>query len=563
MPGSLLAAASPPDAMLLLLAALSLAPQGPMSAAHVNDPTSPGVVGDSLLSLDEAIRLVNGTLAFSALSVAEQAQVAGMPPMLDAIVIDSAMTPVLTLQAPLTEIHGPPGVHHHVEITGHAMPGMPKPTIVGGSHARLFALRTYNASLHGLRLVGGQIGVDARMPHPMAPSSHMAEVMHCEFDGQSVAGVRVHGTGTDESMVMLEHCEFTNMPVAFHIDDATTGGMVMVEGEHVHMDGVAVGCHVDEAGVGPQMSMFNLFRSGFHNGQTLARKVRATGSTQPFMFRIVHCEAHCTGNVLDVQGNATGLTMVHHHHSDFVAGPGSHAFRVHPRTAQFDVHGSEMVFDGDVTVAGNLTSPRFWQQNNRYRNGLITIDVDGALPNLLWNQYTNCSIVVPSLARSPVVLRSSELIATPVHGGSFLAPITLTGCLRAGGALSGFASEQQPAPSAFLGTTDVFPATPLVGTGLTLTTDLPFGIGLVWDIADSYARPTTTAEPVRFYGDPSTVVILPAFVLFQSSITVPIPNVPSLAGLEFYAQGISLPLLGQPYAPPFHLPRGQLVRLRA
>ena len=57
----------------LLLSAMAV-PQGP-TVATVNDPNSPGTVGDQLLSLDEAIQLANGTLAASALSPAEQAQV--------------------------------------------------------------------------------------------------------------------------------------------------------------------------------------------------------------------------------------------------------------------------------------------------------------------------------------------------------------------------------------------------------------------------------------------------------------------------------------------------------
>ncbi len=548
--------------MLSFLAVVFLLPQGPAATASVDDPLSHGAVGDSKLSLDEAIRLLNGTLPMSSLSPAEQARVTGTPPMLDAITIDAAITPTITLQGPLSDVLGPPGVHHHAEIVGLAMAGSPRPVIAGGGHPRVFTLRTYNIGLHDLRIVGGQVGVDARMPHPMSPSAHMAEVMHCEFDGQTVAGVRAHGTGSDESMVMLEHCEFTNMPLAFRIDDATAGGMVMIEAERVHFDGVAVGCHVDESGAGANMSMFNLFRSEFHNGQTLARKVRTAGSTNQFMFRIVHCHAECSGDVLDVQGNAVGLTMVHHHHSDFVAGPGQRAFYVHPRTAQFDVHGSEMVFDGDVVITGNLTSPRFWQQNNRYQNGTVTIDVDGALPNLLWNRFANCSLVVPASARSPVVVRSCELANTPVSSASFLAPVTLQGCFRTASSFTGFASEQVPAPNAFLGSTTIGPATPSVGTNLVLTADLPFGIGLVWAIANSEARPVTTQEPVRFYGDPASAVFLPVQVVFQSTLTVPIPNVPSLAGLEFYGQGIAIPLLGQSHVPPYHLPRGNLILLQ-
>jgi hypothetical protein len=149
-----------------------------------------------------------------------------------------------------------------------------------------------------------------------------------------------------------------------------------------------------------------------------------------------------------------------------------------------------------------------------------------------------------------------------VQGASFLAPITLQGCWRSGGTLTGFAGEQQPAPSRFLGSTTVGPTQPRIGTSVQLATDLPFGVGLVWDFALAYARPTTTMEPVRFYGDPATVVVLPALVLFQSQMTVPIPNAAALAGLEFYVQGIALPMLAQPWVPAYHLPRGELLWLQ-
>ena len=548
--------------MLLTLLVPFLAPQGPALTATVTDPQSHGTVGDSLLSLDEAIRFAKGALTTANLSAAEQACITGPGGNIEVITIDGAMTPTITVQNTLSDVAGVPGIHQHVAIMGMPTPSGALPVIQGGSVPVLFDFRSYGASLHDLRVVGGQIAVDARMPHPTGPVEHMAEVMGCVFDGQTTAALYVHGAGTDESMVMVEDSEFTNMPLAFWIDDTTTGGMVMIEGEHVHMDGVQLGCRVSAGGQGANMSMFSLFRSTFVNGQTLAEQRRPLGSTQQFMFRIVHSDVQCTDDVLDIEGNATALTMVHHHHSDFTAGTGHRAFWAWPRTAQFDIHGSEMEFTGDVSITGNLASPRIWQQNCRYHGGTVTLDVDGALPNLLWNHYENCTLSVPSTARSPVAVRSSQLVNTNVAGQSFLAPITLQGCWRSSGALSGFASEANAAPAAFLGTTTVTPAEPRVGTSVTLATDLPFGIGLVWDIALAIPRPTTTLEPVRFYGDPATAILLPGMVLFQSSTVIPIPNTAALAGLEFYAQGIALPLLGQSYAPAYHLPRGQLLLLQ-
>jgi hypothetical protein len=532
----------------------ALCPQGPTLTAFVDDARSHGAVGDQWLSLDEAIRVCNGTLSLASLSAAEQARFTGSGTMLTRIVLDHALTPVVTLEAPLTPVMGAMGSMAMLDLVSNSMHGMPVPTLVGGAHAHVLSLRTHHVHVHGLAFDGGQVAIDAKMPAMAMPHAMMGMVKHCTFEHQTTAAVQLRGTGTDETMLMVHECEFEHLPVAFLLDDQTNGGMLMSENEHVHLHHVALGCRIVENGVGGNMTMWSLFRSEFEHGTTLAEVRRTPTSAQQCMLRIVHSNAHCSGDVLDVQGNTAGLTMVHHHHGDFVAGAGHKAFWVHPRTAKFDIHGSEMVLDGDVLVQQSLTSPRMWQQNNIYKNGTVTFDCDGALPNLYWNIYDNCSIHVPATARSPVNLRQCELRGTSAHGASFLAPIALTSCHRSGGAVTGFASEVQPQANAFLGRTSLAPSQPQAGGTLSLSCDLPFGIALVWDIAVPYARPTTTAEPVRLYADPATVIVLAAVLLHQSTMTVPIPNDPSLVGQSFYAQGIAVPLYS--FGPAFHLPRG-------
>src|SRR5436190_631376 len=63
-----------------------VAPEGRAASAGskgatllVNDTDAVGMVGDNKLSLDEAIRLANGSLRQSQLSQAERQQVRGMP----------------------------------------------------------------------------------------------------------------------------------------------------------------------------------------------------------------------------------------------------------------------------------------------------------------------------------------------------------------------------------------------------------------------------------------------------------------------------------------------------
>lgn len=547
-----------PPMLLSTFVLLTALATGPGAVANVNDPLSHGTLGDGLLSLDEAIQVANGTLAIANLSAAEQARIVGTGAV-QCITIDAAITPTVTLQSQLTDIIGPGPAVGRLVLQGLDDNGQ-WPMIDGGTQPVVLSLTRHLLDVNRLQFQGGDVAIDAKMPAMTGTNMVMAVVADCQFDNQVVAGVQMRGTGTDETMLMVRDSSFTNMPLGFRLDDQTSDGRLMSENDRITMNGVTLGCSVFEGGFG-NATMWMLWRSRFENGETLAKSTRSPASTQLMMFRIVHSDAYCSGDVVDCTGTANGPTMIHHHHGDWVAGLGRKALFTHPRTAQFDIHGSEMRFEGDVWLSGNTSSPRLWHQNNHYKDCTITFDTDGALPNLLWNRYENCTIDVTAPARSPVVIRKSQLINTSVDSQSFLAPVNVAGCFRQGGAMTGFQSETGPASATFLGTTEVTPSEPQVGTALQLNTDLPFGIALVWDIAVSYARPGTSTEPVRLYGDPATAIVLPAVVLFQSSLSVPIPNNATLAGLEFYAQGIAVPL-NNTWAPAFHLPRGSRVLLK-
>jgi hypothetical protein len=539
-----------------VFAAIAALGQGPSVSASVDDPNSHGTLGDNLLSLDEAIQVANGTLLISQLSAAEQARISGSG-LVTVILVDAATTPTITLQAPLTAITGPAGAVDPVTITGTAAGGA-LPVLAGNTQATILNIQTHLTVISGFRLENGAVAVDAIMP--AASMMAKARVGNCEFDGQSSAAVQVRGVGSDNTNLMVHDSSIRNTPLGFRLDDQATSGIMISENERITMDGVTLGCEVNEAGAG-MMTMWQFWRSTFVNGETLARTTRSPTSDKLMMLRIVHSDAICTGDVIDMTGTAAGTSMLHHHHGDWTAGPGKRAIWTHPRTAQFDIHGSEMEFHGDVELAAGSTSPRIWQQNNYYQNCAITFDIDGALPNLIWNRYDNCTIDVPSLARSPVKIRDSQLSNTSISSQSFLAPIDLEGCYRSGGSMTGFATETAVAPAEFLGTTTITPEEPQLGSTLQISADLPSGISLIWDFADSFARPVTSTEPVRFYGDPATAAILPVVVINQSTILLTIPTNTALVGLEFYVQGISVPWMPMPYAPAFHLPRGSLVRL--
>ncbi|MEQ1632366.1 MAG: hypothetical protein ABL997_08335, partial [Planctomycetota bacterium] len=366
---------------LSLAAALAalLVPSSPAAlglTANVTDTMSHGVLGDSLLSLDEAIRLCNGTLTVAQLSPQEAANVAGAGAVVDHVVIDPMVTLTIQLEAPLTPITGQGLGPVHVEgivIAGHGH-GVTT-MLLGGAHAHVLALHTNEVTVSGLHLNGGQVGFDVRTAQGGYAEALMARIDECDMHAQTTASVRLTGVGLDHSTVMLHHCVFHNSARAILVDDQSNGGFVVVHGMHCHFDGVALGCEVTESGSGGAMSMVMFDRSEFDLGANFLRTRRIGTGDQQLMIRLLYCEVASSGDAVDVQGNGNGLTMIHHHHSTIAVSPGQKALVVGPKTAQFDIHGSEVEFTGDVVLRANLFTQRVWQQNNTYHNGVLTFDV--------------------------------------------------------------------------------------------------------------------------------------------------------------------------------------------
>jgi len=543
----------------LLATALTVPVPHPLAMvfAHVNDTRSHGVVGDGLLSLDEAIRLANGTLMPMQLSAAERARIQGMGSMVDGIRVDAMTTPVITLEAELTALTGM-GMGM-VVVEGMPDPMGMRPVLAGGTFPKVLALRGHDMEVMGFEFRVGQVGLDANMM--MGTMAMAPMVRDCLFDGQTVACIKAHSMGSEMTHLMVEETSFRNAPRGILIEDNANGGMVEVDGEWNEWDGVQVAVDIVENGRS-NMSMAMFWRCTMRNGAQFFRVRRGATSNSQLMLRMVHCDFVTSGDTVDVQGVNGGLTIVHHHHSRFTAGAGRKALWCHPRTGEFDVHGSEMEFRGDVSIAANLFTQRIWMQNNVHMGGTFTLDTGGSLPNLLWNRFEGTQVVVPPTATTQVRLRSCEFWNAAVNGQALAAPVTMEGCYSNGTSMAGQVTVQNAAAAPFLGRTTVTPSNPQVGSVLTLACDMPFGVGLVWDFAIAMPRPVTTREPVRIYGDVATAVVLPGYSVFQSTTNVPIPANPNLIGLEFHVQGVQVPIVAGSAAPAYYLPTGGLVRLR-
>ncbi len=544
-------------AFVLAAVSMTASPQAgsvTSQTAHVDDARSHGAVGDAFLSLDEAIQLCNGTLTLAQLSASEAAKVTGIGAIIDTIELDPLRTPMITLEGSLAAITGQTGsfvrVHGVVVGAGHTATRV---VVDGGPFGNVFSLRTHRCEVAGLHITSGQVAFDVETTQGGIIEAFMARIEDCDMHGQTTAAVVLSASGNARSSVLLHHCEFHNLQRAIFIDDHGAGGFAMLHAMHCHFDQVITGCEAAVSSSGGAMSMAMFDRSEFKQGQDFLRVQRASTGNQQFMVRLLHCDISASGDAVDVQGNALGMTMVHHHHSTLAAGFGQKALAVGPKSALFDVHGSEVEFVGDVLVRSNIFTQRVWQQNNVYRNGVVTFDCDGSLPNVAQNHYVNCQLLVPSTARSALRLRSCELLNSSVAAQSLLAPVSMQDCWRSGATTSGFVSEAQPAVGRFLSQASVSPTHVDLGATFDLGSDAPQGVFLFWVMALAVEQPNTTEEPFRFYGEPLGAETI--WLTFgQANVTMTMPNDPAFLAYEFYFAAATWSQL--PYGPEVTLPRG-------
>ena len=206
------------------------------------------------------------------------------------------------------------------------------------------------------------------------------------------------------------------------------------------------------------------------------------------------------------------------------------------------------------------SSPRIFQRNSLYRDGTVVLNT-GRIPTLDWNRYANVSLVADMANQDPVILTTSEFHDSSIVGESPSAPIILDNCYLENTAKVGNVQENNAAPSPWIGLTTVPDPRPKLGGVLRLETELPLGIGAVWHIGLAQRRPVVTGFPYVFYIRLNTLIPLPPILDQHKTLELQIPTLRSLVGLEFHAQAVTVPLLGQTHVPPLHLPIGSLIRV--
>lgn len=544
---------------VVLVAALAGPALAQTAVATVNDPKSHGTLGDAKLSLEEAIRYANDDLFVNQLSAAERAQITGTGPLAEArigvptITLERLLTPIVTVS------------HSHVHFHMMSAPALALPAVIDGTGFDVvLTIRTNHAELHGLVIQGGKVGVDGDSSLHYHPGEKIT-LHDVEFMGQTEAGLRLRVPGNPPGQqvpVLLEHVHFMDLPIAIDLIDAGSFGSMALVAEHLEIVNCKVGIQATVTAMGG-ISTAEFFRSNILGAENavVVRRPNAASDGQWFM-RFVHGVVTATRNGIDVQGS-NGETVIHHHHLLLRggAGPTDHALITWPRTARFDVHGSENVVDGNVTILANRSSRRIWQQNTRYTNGTFTLDNEGTAPELQWNVFESVPLVIPATSRTPFTVKACEFVRSPIAGNSTLGALTLDGCYLGSSPLSGSVTNNNQAPGRWLGRSRVVPAHVNLGQPVYLSLDLQPGIAAVWLLGDSMARPQTTNYPFRYYLDLNAMLVLPGVYTLMDTVTLMVPNVASLRGAEFYAQPVTVPTAGQSYVPAFLLPPGGVFQI--
>lgn len=529
------------------LLASAVASQAPTAA--VNDPVSPGTLGDSLLSLDEAIRVVNGMLPVSGLSAGEAARLRGSGVPTD-IEIDAAVTPTITLAQAPPALHGP-GM---VDVALRGVGG--RPVLDAGTLPHALDLRSTHVTVANLAIRGGVSGIlgDGGM-HAMM-GRHMM-LMGLDISGQTRSGVQLSAQGMmGMTMVMLRDSVLHDLATGIEIDDHSNGGAVMLDAEHVTFDNVQRGVDLFSDATG-SMTMCRMWRCKMTSGVQLAQVRRGATSDQRIMLMIVAGKFTCSGDMIDALGTAVVETAIHAHESVFRPGPGRKAFVCGPQNARIDFHISENEVHGDVMVAEGRLNRRLWAWNNLFQDGVFSVSNEGAPTSLRWNRFERCTIRALPTNQAQMIHSSSEFVGCSIDGQSFLGDVFLENCYLSNTTRSGSVTNSSPAPSPWLAKTSASTDTPSLGGHVDLTLDLPPGMLGVWQLGLSDPNVVLTQEPFRSYARQSgPLLLLPGIFAMRTTLRVPVPSDPSLAGIGIYCMPITGPFQGQRHVPLYHLPPG-------
>jgi hypothetical protein len=509
--------------------------------AFVNDPLSHGAVGDGLLSLDEAIRLHNGTLPLASLSAAELAQLSLIPGTgsttdVTWIDIDGGDTPVITIQQDLSPVIDTPfgllirgfGDRPVLDFSG--------PNLTRGLWAPSNAL-----TLENLVFQGGVYGVDNVQTDATGQPGLACE--RVAFRGQAQFAVRVTGQGSGGvSRLVVADCTFANVPAAVVDDQGPSGRTTICE----IVRSEASGCgNFFEAIAGPLgNARYSFDRVAAAASARGIRLLRLPGpGRQTFVeATFVRLEAPVAFDWACTPSAQTWavLAMLH------CTGPGGLAGGLALRLGQPGdaAFGSllEATVRGDAVIGCGAGVQPFVVRNLRAADGFVALSTAPAQPlQVSESRFRNASVT--TLGTGPVHVASSSFEGGSLAGQPGAAFVVTTSFVAAAGA---HVQSTSPMPQPHLGSMSMPSADVPLGTAATFAADLPPGLVALFALGFPASPPPTLPPvslpaPFHVYLDLGAYVVLPGVYTGQQICTWTAPGQPQFAGLDLLVQPLVLP----------------------
>lgn len=538
---------------LLSLGGLPAATPAFHAIAFVTDPMSHGLVGDGLLSLNEAIRLHNGTLSINSLSVAEQAQVSLIPGSggttdVTWIEIDSELLPTITIEQDLDTIvnttfglfiRGGGGIAS-LDLTG--------PGITRGMHST-----SSNLILQNVEFDGGPSGLEVEQAD--ATGAPGCTLEGCKFQDQTQFALRFTGTQPNAiGRLILEECEIVNVPNAIKFDETVADRFTIFEAHEVRITGVSVGIDA-VVGTGGN-ARFTFDRVIIESSSVGIDLVAPSTNGRPLLIEGNHTRVRAPV-CARFDGANDAVTWMQCAMWSLLATPGGTALELGVLGNQVYGDLNEFRCVGDVTIATGGSTLPLTVRNMRGKDGAVTVSTSATQSFAITeSRFTDC--VTETAGSGAVAINGSCFDGGTIGVSSPAGLLQATGCfLTSSGA---GVNATGSLPQAQLGSMEVSPDDPVLGGSIQFSADLPAGLVCGFALGTVAATPPALPAPFYVYVDADAFLFSGVYSA-QQSMSWAVPNLPLFRGYELLVQSVVLPLPGL-QAPALQLPPGWRFVLR-
>jgi len=514
------------------------------SIAEVNDPLSHGVVGDSLLSVNEAIQLHNRTLLTSQLSIAEQNQLSGAGSDIAWINIDASSVPTITVERDFDVIQDWP---HGFLLQG--FNGDAEIDFSGSGIQHGFRATSNFASWRNLILRGGPRGIELQQ----TDASFGGTVLdHVTFVGQSIAGFVGAGTSANGyGRVLFTRCAFSNLPTAATWDESLPGRTSVFVVADTTAFGVASGFDV-LLGQGGAAAVQIERVSVEATGAAISMR-RAAGGDRAVMASLVHVRTR-GGSGIALASGSTASTSVDARGLDVVAQSSGLALGALGAGVTGMVEDSRVV--GDVSLHAAAAGPL--EANNLYVAGGGSVTAASGGGALRIRRSRLVGVGVSTAGGIGIGIEDSSVEGGSVQGTAG-APLTLTRC-HVTGIVGVNTTTNAPVAGVQIGHFTVTPFVATTGNSIQFASEVPTGFVGLYVLGFTSATPLFIAPELHVYLDLSTAVTLPGITLGQQVSNLAIPNDPAFWDTDWVAQAAVLSPAG--VVPAVHTPPPQRFVIR-